>query len=372
MASKSHKIWVELNARAFQSNIRLFDDYVGEGTALMLVIKANAYGHGLKEIAQMLKKMRDTHMLGVDSFSEAVLLRSCGLKNEIMILGYMPESQFRDAVQVGFHVSLYSKETIRLALRIAQATKMHTSRFHLKVESGTNRLGFPLKELENVSELPPLYGLYTHFAEAENIHSEFYKEQVRICERAAQILQSREIIPHVTHMGATSALVHMPETRSVLARLGLGLYGLWPSEDLKKKYQKALPIHPVLSWKAHLAQVKRIQKGETVGYDRTYRAKHAMDIGIIPVGYYDSYPRALSGKGIVLIGGKRCPIIGRICMNMMMADVSGTHAQANDEAVLIGSQKKAHISVDEVAERAGTINYEIVSRINPLIPKVII
>ncbi len=371
MKAEFCKTWIEIDAKTLLGNIKLFDDYVGRETALMLVIKANAYGHGLKEVALMLKRARIIHMLGVDSLDEALLVRSYGVKNPIMILGYIPPSRFIEAVRNGFHVSIYNHETLHAAHAISKSKKNNDLFFHLKIETGTNRLGIQYQDIVEKS-LPPIYGLYTHFAEAENIHSRFYKEQMKQFEVARRFLEAKGIEPHVVHMGATSALVHLPESRGVLTRLGLGLYGLWPSEELKKKYQRMLPIRPVLSWKTKLAQVKIIQKGETVGYDRTYRAKSPMNTGVIPVGYYDGYPRALSGKGIVLVGGKRCPIIGRICMNMMMVDVSSTHARANDEVVLIGNQKKASISVDEVAERAGTINYEIIARLGPLTPKIIV
>lgn len=372
MTRNDAKSWVEVDGHALMQNITRFDRYVGKGTALMLVVKANAYGHGLKEVSQILTSHKDTHMLGVDSLDEALALRTLGSKNPVMILGYIHPTRFFEAIRVGFHISLYDTDTLRHACMFTKKHPHAKTYFHLKVETGTNRLGIQLHELERVRTLPPLYGLYTHFAEAENMQSDYSHSQRVALEQVRVFLKARGVDPRVVHMGATAALVHLPESRSSIARLGIGLYGLWPSKEIERAYQKRLSIQPVLSWKTRLAQVKRIEKGEYVGYDRTYRAKHAIEVGVVPVGYYDGFPRALSGKGYILVGGKKCPLIGRICMNMMMADVSGAYAKPHDEVVLIGTQGKVCVSADDLAEEASTINYEIVSRINPLLPRIVV
>ena len=371
MKDGAAKSWIEVDGHALTQNIAHVDRYVGKGTALMLVVKANAYGHGLKEVAQILVFHKDAHMLGVDSLDEALALRAYGSKSPIMILGYIPSSRFYEAIRAGFHISLYDTDTVHRAVSFTKKHPRQQTYFHLKVETGTNRLGIQLHELERIKTMPPLYGLYTHFAEAENMKSDFSHTQRIMLERIYAFLKERGVPVRVVHMGATAALMHLPESRSSVARLGIGLYREWPSKEIERAYRRRLSIQPVLSWKTKLAQVKRIEKGESVGYDRTYRAKRTTEVGVLPVGYYDGYPRALSGKGHVLVRGKKCPIIGRICMNMMMADVTGVGAKSHDEVVLIGSQKKAHISVEDIAQEAGTINYEVISRISPLLPRII-
>ena len=163
-----------------------------------------------------------------------------------------------------------------------------------------------------------------------------------------------------------------PETHGNLVRFGIGLYGLWPSSGVQHQVLNKIMLHPVLTWKTRIAQLKEIQKGETVGYDRAWKAKRKSKIAILPVGYYDGYDRRLSNCGEVLIRGQRAPIVGRVCMNMMMVNVTKiSGAKASDKVVLLGKFGKAEIAVDEMAATIGTINYEIISRINPLIPRII-
>ncbi len=184
--------------------------------------------------------------------------------------------------------------------------------------------------------------------------------------KALWILRQKNIaIPYI-HTAATSAIIQYPETHHALARLGIGLYGLWP--DVKIKAPKTFSLRPVLTWKTRIAQIKEIQKGETVGYDRTWRAKRKSRIAILPIGYYDGYDRRLSSVGWVVVSGKRVPVIGRICMNMFMIDVTNIRVRPHDEVVLLGRG----VSADDIARTIKTINYEVVTKINPLIPRKVI
>ena len=370
MKRTTPKTWIEISKKNLLRNLGEFKKRSGK-TAIMAVIKANAYGHGLKEVASMLKTRPET-MLGVDSLEEALLARSAAPKNEIMILGYVPKKDLKFAIKKRFHVSLYDKEILAHVNQLIKTGAINAGelRAHLKIETGTNRLGIRPEEIKNIN-IPKLEGVYTHLAESESIKSNFYKKQVATLAAAKKILLSKNIVPKFTHTSCTAAIIQRGALGGNLVRLGIGLYGLWPSEELEKKFSGKIRIKPVLSWKTRLAQVKKVPAGETVGYDRTHKAKAGKTIGIVPVGYYDGLDRRLSNTGNVLVNGKVAKIIGRVCMNMTMVDLSGASAKSGDEIVLIGRSGKKEISADEVAKEIGTINYEIVARINPLTPRVI-
>ncbi|MDO8492155.1 MAG: alanine racemase [bacterium] len=402
IAGYDHKTWIEISKNALENNIRVVRGLLAPGAKLMAVVKANAYGHGLKEIASVLKKETDI-MFGVDSFEEALVVKSIAPKNEIMILGYIPEKNLTFAIKKGFHISIYDKDVLRHVARLVKTGRINpkTIKAHLKIETGTNRLGIRPSELKNVVFEFPIAGIYTHFADSENLNSPFYKEQIERLNEAIEILKNKGISPRFVHSACTAAAMrgvssglnptkagsaeHFVKQNVLgnLVRVGIGLYGLWPSGKLKEKLSQKIKLKPVLSWKTKIVQVRCVSRGETVGYDRTYKVKKETSIAVLPIGYYDGYDRKLSQRGSpphsgsecggeVIINGKRAKIAGRVCMNMTMVDLGGIKARAGDEVVLIGCQGKERIIADELAEKIGTINYEVVSRINPLLPRVCI
>lgn len=417
--TNNHKTWVEISKEALENNIRVMRGllacpvrdrpsldgrshvHVGavsngaSGTTLMAVVKANAYGHGLKEISSALKREAGI-MFGVDSLEEALAVKSVVPKNEIIILGYIPERDLPIVVKNSFHFSVYDGNMIRSLVQLTKTNRIKRGaiKAHLKIETGTNRLGIDTGELKNIVFEFPIAGVYTHFADSENLSSSFHKEQIGILNEAIEILKNKGINPQFIHSACTAAAMRGVADVGNLARIGIGFYGLWPTEELKEKFsQKINPapfldrplaklreaqsnercgikLKPVLSWKTRIAQIKHIQKGETVGYDRTHKVKKETSIAILPVGYYDGYDRKLSQCSEVIINGKRARVAGRICMNMTMVDLSGIKARTGDEVILIGKSGKEQITVEELAEKIGTINYEVVSRINPLLPRI--
>lgn len=365
------RTWVEIRKNNILHNLRAMRRAVGPAVTIMAVIKANAYGHGIREIAKIIHRFPRL-MFGVDSIEEANTLVRAGFSAPIMILGMIPKHQMRDAIKSGFHISVYDVGVLKTVQNITKNISPSKIHLHVKIETGTNRLGIRLETLRSFRALPQFEGIYTHFAEAENPKSVFYKHQLALYEDACAYLLARGIVPRLRHLAATSAILQYPETYESLVRLGIGLYGLWPSEGLRKRFAGEVALLPALEWKTTVAQVKRVPRGETVGYDRTYRARKDMEIAILPVGYYDGFDRALSNRGTVLIRGKRAPIIGNVCMNISMVDVTGIHARPGDVAVLIGESGGKKITAEEIASFADTINYEIVTRINPLLPRVIV
>ncbi len=367
--SDKWRTWVEVRRSAILKNFAAVRRLVGKKVGVLAVIKANGYGHGLREMVSILKKEQPL-MFGVDSLEEAETVMQEECATPVIILGQIPRGRFRDAAAAGFRVSLYNAETIRTFAELQKSRPSLPLYGHLKVETGTNRLGMRLEELQRLRYLPPFEGIYTHFADTEDASSRFYLEQHAALEMVARYLAFRGLAPRMQHMAATAAILQYPETHGTLVRWGIGLYGLWPSKNLQEQLRQRINLTPALSWKTTVAQVKRVAKGETIGYDRTYRAKKDMEIAVLPVGYSDGFPRMLSNKGLVCVRGGAVPLVGRVCMNMIMADVTGLRARAGDIAELLGEDSK--ISVDMMASLAGTINYEIVARINPLIPRIVV
>lgn len=368
----NHKTWMEIDRVALLHNLKKVQKFVGSDVFLMAIVKANAYGHGLGEIAKVLKNKKNI-WFGADTLEEALMLKRAGIRKPIMIFGYIPNAQLKYAIQQEFHISIYSKEVLHTISEIIKNNKKLKPHLHLKIETGTNRLGIQLKDLLNIPKEISFEGVYTHFAEAENPKSSFYQRQLREFRKALFVLAQQGITPRYIHTAATAALLQYPETHEKLVRLGIGLYGLWPSPDVKHRVFDTVALRPVLTWKTRIAQIKTIKKGETVGYDRTWRAKKNSKIAILPAGYYDGYDRRLSNCGEVLIKGKRVPVIGRVCMNMCMIDVTAIPGMAmGDEVVLLGRQGNQEISADDIAKTIGTINYEVITKINPLIPRIVL
>lgn len=368
---QNFKTWIEVSRANLLHNLGEFKKMVPRDARIMAVLKANAYGHGIREVAEILRGQPNI-LFGVDSLQEAEAVRSIA-KQPIMILGYIPKSHLSRAINAGFHISVYSREAMRA---VAHEIKTHCIpdnrlRIHLKVETGTNRLGIGLEELANIPIPFPVYGLYTHFADSEDLRSNFLADQLAKLHSAEEILREKDIIPKLVHSNCTAAAIRGIQGGNCI-RVGIGLYGLWPDQNFKDYFRRSnIHLRPALSWKTRIAQVKHAARGETVGYGRTWEAASAMHIAVLPVGYYDGLDRRLSSRGMVLIKGIARPIIGRICMNMAMVDIGKIPAHAGDEVTLIGASGKREILADHIAKKIGTINYEIISRINPLIPRIV-
>ena len=395
----SPKTWVEIDASALRHNLSVFQKLVGPQTAVMAVVKANAYGHGLPEIVSILASSfqlpASSLWFGVDSIDEALLIRDLNVKNKILVLGYIPPKRLQEVIANDISFSVYSKELletiaknrwVRLAARQARLDSARQARLdsarqakkpqmHIKIETGTNRLGMRFEELANVAPLLKKHadwieGIYTHFADTENPQSFFWKEQRARFKEAIALLEKIGVQP-MRHAASSAAALLYPEARYDMARVGIGLYGLSPLVHMRPSGSHALK--PVLTWRTKIAQIKKVQKGETVGYDRAFKALDDMTIAILPVGYWDGYDRRFSNNGEVLVEGTRARVAGRVCMNMTMIDITDVkNAREGDEVVLLGKQKKEEITAEESAEKIGTINYEVVARINPCIPRRVI
>ncbi len=377
----NQKTYVEIDSAALRKNAAQFRSLLKPDTRLMAVVKANAYGHGMIDVARTLKN--DVDWLGVDSIDDALALHRARIRLPILILGYTPLVRLADAIRIGARQTVYNIETIKALATIAKNMRRRIP-VHMKVETGLYRQGVLERDLDAVltylqsSQHLFLEGVSMHFANIEDTTDHrFAKQQLATYERIIRRIESRVGAIPYKHTAATAATMLMPETHGNLVRVGIGMYGLWPSRETKvsliERGQEKLRLHPVLTWKSIVAQIKDVPAGEGVGYGLTETVQRKTKIAIIPVGYWDGYDRKLSSVGNVLIRGHRCKVIGRVAMNMIIVDVSHIRQiKLEDEVILLGKQGSETITAEELAQKIGTINYEVVTRINPLIVRRII
>jgi len=366
-----HRTWVEISKKSLQNNIHQFQKLIGGKVKLMAVIKANAYGHGLIETTKIIVGA-SVSWIGVDSVDEAIELRKAGIKAPILILGYTLLSRLKDVVKYDLRQTVYNEETI-------EALKTKPVKVHLKIETGTSRQGVEKEELLKLVNLIKKYpqieieGAHTHYANIEDTTNHSYaQQQIKRFKQAIELLEKNGIKVPIKHTACSAAIILFPKTYFDMVRLGISMYGLWPSKETfisAKEKNRKVELEPVLTWKTRVVQIKNIKAGTPIGYGLTEKASRDSKIAILPVGYRDGYDRKLSRTADVLIKGKRCKVLGRVCMNMIIVDVNHiSDIRLEDEVVLLGHE----ITADELAQKIGTINYEVVTRINPLIPRIIV
>ena len=368
------RTWIEIDSSAIRHNISEARKIIGSKVKLMAVIKANAYGHGLLNVAGIALDA-GIDWFGVDSLKEALALRKEGIDTPVLVMGYILKDNLTEAVKNDISLVVYNKETIEKIAFLKQEAKVH-----IKIETGTMRQGIYVNDLADLIKLVKSYpqikieGIYTHFANIEDTtdHS-FAKKQLKEFDRALEISKKEKITP-MAHTACSAALILYSETHFDMVRFGISMYGYWSSPQTivsAKNLKRDTEFSPALTWKTRIAQIKEIKAGMPIGYGLTEKIAQDTRIAVIPVGYWDGYDRKLSSVGNVLIKGKRCKILGRICMNMFMADINHlSDAKVEDEVVLVGRQREENITIEEIAQKIGTINYEIVTRINPLIPRI--
>jgi alanine racemase len=375
--------WVEIDAQALRHNVREFRRRIGEGVALAAVVKSNAYGHGALEVARIVTD-EAVPWLCVNGLDEAIALRGAGFDGPMLVMGSIPLDRADEAVEHRLRVVVYSPETVD-ALAEAAGRLGSTVRVHLKVETGTHRQGAEKAAVPDLLEriratgALRLEGVYTHYANIEDTTDHaFARGQIAafesVCDLVERELGSR--IP-IRHSACSAATLLFTETHGDLARVGISLYGLWPSRETfvscRDRGQPTPDLRPVLTWKTRIAQVKDVGEGSFIGYGCTFRTTRPSLIAVLPVGYHEGYDRRLSGVGHVLVGGRRAPVCGRVCMNMTMVDVTDVpEVSARDEVVLLGTQGEERISAEQIASWCATIPYEIVSRIHPSLPRVVV
>lgn len=372
----SSLVWVELDSKAPDYNLKELRRSADKDTLFCAVVKSNAYGHGT---ALMLKLLPSADWFAVNSIEEGQELRALGVKKPVLILGHVPIDRINEAVQADLQLTIYNKESIEALARLNLSKK--PARVHLKIDTGTGRQGVLLEEVNDfVTDLKRregiiLEGVSTHFANIEDtLNHDYAVKQLVVFKDALKIIKGQGIDPQIIHTACTAAVILFPETHFTMIRSGIGLYGLWPSRETYLStimgHRRAPDLRPVLTWKTKIIQIKTVPEGSNVGYGCTYKTTRETRLAVLPVGYADGYDRALGNMAYVLVKGKRAPVIGRICMNHTMIDVTDIPGvELENEAVLLGNSDHESITAETMAGWAGTINYEVVTRISPLLER---
>jgi alanine racemase len=360
----SNRTYIEISGDKLCRNLEQLTSGLSKGVLSMAVVKSNAYGHGLLQTAWSLQRFVD--WFAVDDIEEAKILRQHGVRNPILILGAVPEEWYQAARSLDLTVTSTSMLSLRWAVN-------HGVNTHIKLDTGLGRQGFLpgdeyAKLLQYVSRNHPtqITGVYTHFAVADNpAEVRYTMSQLEIFDsmvRELQLVQKRSLLRHVS---GTSGALYGDILSADMVRLGIGLYGVWPSPDMADMVPD-IKLTPAMNWRTILSEVKSIPKGHSVGYNRTYVAQRKTNIGIVPVGYWHGYPRALSNCGFVDIRGIRAPVIGNISMDMMVVDVTDIpNVLTGETVVLVGGEVSAY----ELSQLAGMSHYELLTRINPYIER---
>lgn len=376
-----YKTWIEINARAFQNNLRVFRSILKPKTKLWAVIKSNSYGHGFSILADLGEKF-GVDGFCVDSVLEGNTLRVQGIKKPILVLGPTLPALFKEAEINHLTLSVSNFETFKNL----EKSKRNIS-YHIKMDSGMHRQGFYLSDISKLIRTIRVstkqmkencVGLFTHFASAKDVtYPAYTKEQIKEFVTARNLFKKAKFKNLTLHAAATGGTVLYPEAHFDAVRIGIGLFGYWPSKEAKLQHsllwKKKFTLHPILSWRALVSEVKQIKKGDYVGYDLTEQMREDGTFAVIPIGYWHGYPRSLSSLGEVLIKGKRARVLGRVSMDLIVVRIpKGVTVKVGDMATLIGGDGRDQIDAEEFAGWAGTSSYEVLTRLNPLIYKEIV
>lgn len=368
-------VWAEINLDNLVHNLREVRRLVGDKVIITSVIKADGYGHGAATIAQTLLE-NGTDRFAVATLSEAIALRKSGIKEDILILGYTPSCQDKLILENHITQTIYNVEDAR---SISEAAKNFgkIAKIHLKIDTGMGRLGFlpeseSIEEIVNIFRLPNLYieGIFSHFARADEADKEPTKAQFERFNYVVKELEKRGIEIPIKHIANSAAIIDLPEYHLDMVRAGIMLYGLYPSDQVKKEN---VNLKPVMTLKASISNVKTVKLGEGISYGHKFVTNMTTRIATIPIGYADGFTRLLNHKVEVSIKGERVPIVGNICMDQCMANVSNIKdVKIGDEVVLFGDGSMGEPSADEIGSIIGTINYEVVCMVSKRVPRVYI
>jgi len=374
MDYKFNRAWAEVNLDNIAHNVKEIRRIVDKKVEIMGVVKADAYGHGVMEIARTLLENGVTR-LAVSMLDEAIQLRQNGIKVPILILSYTDPVRAEEIVLNDVTQTVFSHD---LAEALSEAAVKHhrNVKIHIKIDTGMTRVGFmpgysAVKNVVQISKLSGIIieGLFTHFASADEADKSYtYMQFERFMSIVGELNRIGVYIP-VKHVCNSAALIEFPEMHLNMVRPGIALYGLYPSDEVDKT---KIDLRPAMSLKANVILVKDVEKDTFISYGRIFKTSRNSRIATIPIGYADGYTRLLTGKGKVLLNGQLAPIVGRICMDQCMVDITDIEGdvKVGDEAVLIGKQKDNEIKVEDLAKSVGTINYELVSIIGKRIPRV--
>lgn len=367
-----YRVQADIDLDAICSNIEKTRQLISPGTKLMAIVKADGYGHGAVPIARAIDPMVDEY--GVAILEEGIELRRAGIRKPVLILGFTPKEQYESLIAYDIMTCVFqldmAKKISKEAVRQGKKAKIH-----IKIDTGMGRIGFwPQREsipvIKEISELPGIIidGIFSHFSKSDEKDKTFANRQLaRFMEITEQLKRAGVSIP-TRHISNSAAIIDMRESDLDMVRAGILTYGLYPSEDVDKS---VISLTPAMSVKAYVTYVKTVEKGTLIGYNGTFETKGRTVVATVPIGYADGYPRALSNQGRVLIHGLSAPIIGRVCMDQFMIDVTGIpDVKEGDVVTLIGRDGDEAVSLEEMGSLAGSFHYEAACDFGKRIPRV--
>lgn len=368
-------VWEEINLDNLIYNIRQIRLKVGKDKELIGIVKANAYGHGALEVSQVLLE-NGVNRLAVSELDEAIELRENGIKCPIMILGIVPDTFLNDIVDYNVEPVVPSYEYASKLSRIAK-DKWKTVKIHVAVDTGMGRIGFQtnensIEEIYNINKLSniEIQSLFSHFSTSDEKDKTYSHKQFEKYKTFYKELMKRNVRINTKDIANSAAIMELPDTYCDAVRPGIIIYGYYPSDDIDKNQ---LSIKPVMSLKAKVAYVKTLDAGKYVSYGRKFKSKRKSIIATLPIGYADGYTRMLSGNAKVIVNGKFAPVVGTICMDQCMIDVTDAgEVNVGDEIILMGEKNGLKFDAEDVAKIIGTISYEVLCSISRRVPRVYI
>ena len=368
-----YRIHAKIDLDALKYNVDGIKKCKDDKALLMGVIKADAYGHGSRIFARELEAM-GFDWLAVATADEGIELRRDGIQLPILVLGYTHPDQYPEMLRWDITPEIDTYDMAEAFNRAAEAAGKKAG-IHIKIDTGMGRIGFlpgseSLDEIERIHRLPWLniQGMFTHFACADMRDKTHVKGQIEKFRQMIDGVKQRNIPVEIFHCSNSASIMELQPVHMNMVRAGIILYGLYPSHEME---EERLPLKPVMSLYSHIVHLKELPEGVTIGYSATYTTKRLSRIATIPVGYADGYPRALSNRASVLIRGKRAPIVGRICMDQLMVDVTDIpEAVSGDLVTLVGRDGEENLSTEEISEMAGSFNYEFVCDVSRRVPRV--
>ena len=359
----NHRTYLKIDLNKLEHNFNCVRNKLPSDVKILGVIKANAYGHGAVEIGKFLDDKCD--FFGVACIEEAVELKKAEIKTPILILGRVFPFDIETAVKYDVRIPIFSYEDA-VVLSNEAVKQGKNVPFHFCIDTGMSRIGFQVSEksadiCKSITELPNIFaeGLFSHFATADENDLSKAVEQRNKYKEFCKMLSDREVEIPIKHLNNSAGIMNFDEYFD-MCRMGIITYGLYPSDEVDKGI---LGLEPIMSWHAKISHIKELEPNREISYGGTFKTDKVTKVATVPVGYADGFPRCLSNKGRVIINGKYAKILGRVCMDQFMVDVSDIECNVNDEVVLFGTQKNAHISLDELSNSADSFNYELPCRI---------
>ncbi len=369
--NKYYRVYADVDLDAIIINVKEIASQLENDTKIYAVIKADAYGHGAVPVGKALEE----HVYGfaVATIMEAMELRDNGIKCPILVLGHTPESEYVTSIENDIDITIFDLESA-LALEEIAMSMEKQAKCHIKIDTGMNRIGFKPDEacIDDIVKIKNLkwvnaYGIFTHFAASDSMDKTFAKKQLDMFNMLLERLYDYGVEFEIKHCANSAAIIDMPYATMDAVRAGIAIYGMYPSEYVNKR---RVMLRPALELKSYVAMVKEVAAGEGISYSSTYVTPQKMKIATVPVGYGDGYPRSLSNKGYVLINGKKANIVGRICMDQMMVDVTDIeNVKTGDVVVILGNSGDECITVEELGELSGRFNYEFTCCISKRVPR---